>query len=161
MAATTVIACAAAGRVARRVRTEGWIAFVLIMSVGVVLAATLTPVNGQFREQHRPLGQCDFSRISPAHLSTYLHAGEPGLNVILFAPLGLAIGLLGRSGATARLLVAAAALPPVIEGVQSLLPMFGRGCESADVVDNLLGLGIGFALGALLSVIRSSRTRRH
>lgn len=77
---------------------------------------------------------------------------------MLFVPLGLAVGLLGRSPATTRVLVAAFALPLAVEAIQSLLPMLGRGCQSRDVVDNLLGLGIGVALGVLLSVVRAGRT---
>lgn len=160
LAVTAAIAFAVAGRAARRVRTESWVAFVLTMSLGAVLAATLTPVAGQFGDPHLPLGRCDLGRTGPAPLSDYLHLGEASLNVILFTPLGLAIGLLGRSPATIRLLIAAAALSPAIEGIQSLLPMFGRGCQSADVVDNVLGLGSGFVLGMLLSVVRPSRTSR-
>lgn len=160
LAITAVIAFAVAGRVARRICTESWIAFVLTMSLGAVLAATLTPVAGQFGDPHLPLGRCDLGRIGPAPLSDYLHLGEAGLNVALFIPLGLAIGLLGRSPATIRLLAAAAALSPAIEGIQSLLPMFGRGCQSADVVDNVLGLGSGFVFGILLSVAPWSRTGR-
>ena len=96
-----------------------------------------------------------------APLSEYLHlGGATSLNVILFVPLGLAIGLLGRSPVTAWLLVGALASPVVIETIQSLAPMLGRGCQSRDVVDNLLGLGIGLVLGALLSVVRAGRTRR-
>jgi hypothetical protein len=78
------------------------------------------------------------------------------LNVILFVPLGLAIGLLGRSPATARVLVAVLA----VEAIRSRLPMLGQGCQSRDVVDNLLGLAIGLVLGLLLSVVRAGRTRR-
>ena len=37
LAITTVIALSVAGRVARRLRTESWIAFLLLMSVGAVL----------------------------------------------------------------------------------------------------------------------------
>ncbi|MCW2546248.1 MAG: hypothetical protein JWN96_708, partial [Mycobacterium sp.] len=87
------------------------------------------------------------------------HLGDTSLNVILFVPLGLAIGLLGRSPATARMLVAVLALPLAIEAIQSLLPMLGRGCQSGDVVDNLLGLGIGLALGMLPSAVRPARNR--
>jgi hypothetical protein len=162
LAITTVIALAVAGRVARRLRTENWIAFVLIVSVGAVLAATIPPVEGGFRGQPSAPGRCDFGRRGLAPLSEYLHLGaetETSLNVILFVPLGLAIGLLGRSPVTARLLVAALVSPVVIEAIQSLAPMLGRGCESRDVVDNLLGLGIGLLLGALLSVVRAGRTR--
>jgi glycopeptide antibiotics resistance protein len=96
-----------------------------------------------------------------APLSEYLHlGGDTSLNVILFVPLGLAIGLLGRSPVTARLLVAALVSPVVIEAIQSLAPMLGRGCQSRDVVDNVFGFGIGLVLGALLSVVRAGRTMR-
>ena len=159
LAITTVIAFAVTGRVARRLRTESWIAFLLLMSVGAVLAATIPPVAGGFSDRPPAPGRCDFGRIGLAPLSQYLHLGDTSLNVILFLPLGLAIGLLGRSPATARVLVAALALPLAIEAIQSLLPMLGRGCQSRDVVDNLLGLGIGLALGVLLSVVRAGRTK--
>jgi VanZ family protein len=159
LAMTTAIALAVAGGVARRLRTENWIGFLLVMSVGAVLAATIPPTSGGW---DRPSGQgrCDFGRIGLAPLSEYLHVGDTSLNVILFVPLGLAVGLLGRSPSTARVLVAAFALPPAIEAIQSLAPALGRGCESRDVIDNLLGLGIGLLLGALLSVLRARRPRR-
>jgi VanZ family protein len=160
LAITTVIALAIAGRVARRLRTERWIAVLLVMSVGAVLAATIPPISGGLDYHPPPPGQCDFSRIGPAALSQYLQIDDPSLNVILFVPLGLAIGLLGRSPAAARLFVPALALSPAVEATQSLVPILGRGCESADVVDNLLGLGIGLAVGVLLSVVRAGRTRR-
>ena len=158
LAITTVIALAVAGRVARRLRTESWIAFLLLMSVGAVLVATIPPDAGGFSGRTSAPGRCDFGRIGLAPLSQYLHLGDTSLNVILFVPLGVAIGLLGRSAVTAWLLVAALASPVVIEAIQSLAPMLGRGCQSRDVVDNLLGLGIGLALGVLLSVVRAGRT---
>lgn len=150
-----MIALAVADRVARRLRTESWIAFLLLMSVGAVLAATIPPDAGGFSGRPSAPGWCEFGRIGLAPLSQYLHFGDTSLNVILFVPLGLAIGLLGRSP---RVLVAVLAFPLAIEAFQSLLPMLGRGCQSRDVVDNLLGLGIGLALGMLLSVVRSRRT---
>jgi VanZ family protein len=159
LAITTVIALAVAGRVARRLRTERWIAFLLVTGVGAVLAATIPPDGGGSSGRPSVPGRCDFGRIGLAPLSQYLHLGDTSLNVILFVPLGLAIGLLGRSPATARVLVAVLALPLAIEAIQSLAPMLGRGCQSRDVVDNLLGLGIGLALGVLLSVVRAVRTR--
>jgi VanZ family protein len=159
LATTTVIALAVAGPVARRLRTESWIAFLLVMSVGAVLAATIPPDAGEFSGRPSAASRCDFERIGLAPLSEYLHLGDTSLNVILFVPLGLAVGLLGRSPATARVLVAVLALPLAIEAIQSLAPMLGRGCQSRDVVDNLVGLGIGLALGVLLSVVRARRTR--
>jgi VanZ family protein len=158
LAITTAIALAVAGGVARRLRTESWIAFLLVMSVGAVLAATIPPTAGQWDHPSAP-GRCDFGRIGLAPLSEYLHFGDTSLNVVLFVPLGLAVGLLGRSPATAGVLMAALALPLAIEAIQSLAPVLGRGCESRDVSDNLLGLGIGLALGVLLSVVRARRHR--
>ena len=159
LAITTVIALAVAGRVARRLRTESWIAFLLVMSVGAVLAATIPPDAGGFSGRPSAPGRCDFGRIGLAPLSDYLHLGDTSLNVILFVPLGLAIGLLGRSPAAARVRLAVLVLPLAIEAVQSLLPMLGRGCQSRDVFDNLLGIGIGLALAVLLSVVRALQTR--
>lgn len=156
----SVIALAVAGRVARRLHTESWIAFLLVMSVGAVLAATIPPTGDGFSGDPWAPGRCDFGRIGLASLSDYLHLGDTSLNVVLFVPLGVAIGLLGRSAAMAWVLVAALALPPAIEATQSLVPILGRGCQSGDVCDNLLGLGIGLALGVLLSVVRARRTRR-
>jgi VanZ family protein len=159
LAFTTVIALAVAGRVARCLHTGRWIAFLLVVSVGAVLSATIPPTAGGGDYPSTP-GRCDFRRISPAPLHVYLHLGDAGLNVILFIPLGLAIGLLGRSAAAARVLVAAVALPVAIETIQSLAPVLGRGCESRDVVDNLLGLGIGLAAGLSVAVVRARWPRR-
>ena len=92
LAITTVIALAVAGRVARRLRTESWIAFLLLMSVGAVLAATIPPDAGGFSGRPSAPGRCDFGRIGLAPLSQYLHLGDTSLNVILFVPLGLAMG---------------------------------------------------------------------
>lgn len=158
LALTTVMALAAAGLVARRLRTDRWIAFLLLASVGAVLAATIPPDSDGFSGPSAP-GRCDFGRIGPAPLSHYLHLGDTSLNVALFVPLGLAVGFLGRSRAAVRVLVGALALPPAIEAFQSLAPILGRGCQSRDVVDNLLGLGIGLTLGVLLSVLRARRSR--
>lgn len=159
LAITTVIALAVARRVARRLRTESPIAFLLVMSVGAVLAATIPPDADGFSGRPSAPGRCDFGHIGLAPLSQYLHLGDTSLNVILFVPLGLAVGLLGRSSATVWALVAALALPLAIEAIQSLAPMLGRGCQSRDIVDNLLGLGVGLALGVLLSVVRAGRTK--
>ena len=159
LAITTVIALAVVGRVARRLRTERWIAFLLVVSVGAVLAATITPDADGFSGQSSAPGRCDFGSIGLEPLSEYLQFGDPTLNVILFVPLGLAIGLLGRSPAAARVRLAVLVLPLAIEAVQSLLPMLGRGCQSRDVFDNLLGLSIGLALAVLLSVVRALQTR--
>jgi VanZ family protein len=158
LAITTAIALAGAAPIAGRLRTDRRIAFLLLMSVGAVLAATIPPDSDGFSGRPTAPGRCDFGRIGPAPLGQYLHIGDTSLNVILFIPLGLAVGLLGQSATKVRALLAALALPLAIEAIQSLAPMLGRGCQSRDVVDNLLGLGVGLALGVLLSAVRARRT---
>ncbi|MFO7531122.1 MAG: VanZ family protein, partial [Candidatus Limnocylindrales bacterium] len=75
------------------------------------------------------------------------------LNVLLFIPLGLAIGLLPRTRARRYLIVGGFALPVVVEATQSLITVLGRGCESADVFDNAMGMAIGLVMGLSLSTI--------
>jgi VanZ family protein len=156
---TTAIALLVAGPVARHLRSDRWVAFLLVTSVGAVLAATIPPVAGGLGGRPLVAGRCDFGRIGLAPLAQYLQFSDTSLNVILFIPLGLATALLGRSTATGRVAMSAFAFPFAIEAIQSLLPILGRGCQSQDVVDNILGLGIGLALGLLTSLPRTVRKR--
>jgi glycopeptide antibiotics resistance protein len=82
-------------------------------------------------------------------------------NVLLFIPLGAAIAFVPRSRRKVLLVAGGLTVPFVIEGLQLLVPALGRGCESADVFDNLLGLVIGLVLGAVTAwLLRDRRTRR-
>lgn len=148
VAASLVIALLAAGRVATALRANRLLAFCLVVSIGAILAATLTPNTGSFEP---PPGTtfCDLSRVSPAPLAELLSLhGEPSLNALLCLPLGLVIGLLPRSAGKIVLLAGALALPAVIEVLQGLLTLLNRSCSSADVVDNLTGLAVGVVLGS-------------
>ena len=58
--------------------------------------------------------------------------------------------MLPRTGRSLLVALAATSLTLVVETLQLLLPVLGRGCETADIVDNLLGLVIGLALGLML-----------
>jgi hypothetical protein len=84
-------------------------------------------------------------------------SAEPDINQLarslFFIPLGLGIGLLGRRRLTGILLLAAIALPFMIETIQLLVPVIARGCQSSDVVDNLIGLSIGLAIGAVAGLL--------
>ena len=71
--------------------------------------------------------------------------------MLMFIPLGFTIALVPRSHGKSALVVAAVALPFVIEATQLLLSPLGRWCESGDVADNLMGLFIGLAVGAVVS----------
>lgn len=88
------------------------------------------------------------------------------LNVLLFVPAGMFLVLVvGRwwSGvALAPLgLAALAAYSLGIELTQLQLARLDRACDVTDIVDNVLGAGIGFAIGLLLlPVVRPWRGRR-
>ena len=75
------------------------------------------------------------------------------LNVALFIPLGIAIGLVHVSRPWAALTFAAIALPFAIEAIQLVAPILDRGCQSADVVDNLTGLALGLLIGTGLRIL--------
>ena len=133
------------------------------MSVGVIVAGTLTPLRGRERPGSVPPRLCNVSRIGPPSLQQLLGEGDVLGNIIMFFPLGFAIAVLPRSRRKAAVLLCAAALPFVIEATQLLVIPLKRACESADVVDNLApGLAIGLAAGAVVSSLAalSRRTPR-
>jgi len=88
------------------------------------------------------------------------------LNVLLFVPaaifLVLAVGRWWSGVVLAPLgLAALAAYSLGIELVQLQLARLDRACDVTDMVDNVLGAGIGFAIGlVLLPVVRPWRGRR-
>ncbi|MDR7253314.1 hypothetical protein J2X46_002299 [Nocardioides sp. BE266] len=88
------------------------------------------------------------------------------LNVLLFVPAGLFLVLaVGRWWAGVVLaplgLGVLAAYSLAIEFTQLQLARLDRACDVTDMVDNVLGAGIGFAIGVvLLPVVRPWRGRR-
>jgi glycopeptide antibiotics resistance protein len=92
---------------------------------------------------------CDVSRVGLIPLRELTRVNEASLNVLLFVPLGLAVAMLPRTRGAALVALGAVALPFVVEGLQLVVTVLGRGCQTADVFDNLLGLAVGFALGTL------------
>jgi glycopeptide antibiotics resistance protein len=143
-----VVGLFAARPFARLLRTHTAIAFTLIVGFGIVVSATLTPLRGQFNPAAIG-GTCDFSRLGLAPVRDLLRIDDTSLNVVMFLPLGTALGLLGRSRSKAILILAAIALPFAIETTQLLVPAIERGCQSADVIDNLTGLVLGLLAGTL------------
>jgi glycopeptide antibiotics resistance protein len=148
----TLIGLLVARPLARWLQTHPVIAWGLVVSFGIVVSATLTPLRGVFNFAATG-GACDFSRIGLAPLDDLGEINDTTLNILMVIPLGIALGLLGRSGRMALLIAAAVALPFVIETTQLLIPALERGCQSADVFDNLTGLAIGLAIGALASLL--------
>lgn len=104
-------------------------------------------------------GTCDLSRMRLAGPADLLTLNDIGLNVLLFVPLGVVLGLTRRSRYGAAAIVAAVALPFAIETIQLLVLPLDRACQSGDVIDNLTGLLIGLATAVLAQAIVSAVAR--
>ena len=136
-----------AGRVLRIRRSRSW---AILMAIGIIVSATLTPSREAFEYGTSGISvPCELTRIGPAPLAELLAVTDASLNVLLFGPLGIAIGLLPRSRLKAALICGAIALPFAIESIQLLVPVLGRACQSSDVADNLTGLVLGLAVGTV------------
>jgi glycopeptide antibiotics resistance protein len=135
-------------RVGRAFATGPAIGWGLVVCLGLIISATLTPLRGEFELDTSGIGTCDFSRIGVAPLGQLLRIGDTSLNVLLFMPLGFTIGLIPGSRRRHVLAAIAVLSPFAIETAQLLWPILGRGCQSADVFDNLTGLVIGWMIGA-------------
>lgn len=154
-----VLAFALGGAVGRSLRAGPLLGWALILSLGIVVSATLTPSHEAIGSGVTNSRYCDYSRIGLAPIDEILEFGDTGLNVLMFIPLGVAIGLLPRSGRKAVVVAAAIALPFAIEATQRLVTLLDRACESADVVDNLTGLAIGLAVGFVAGWLLSGARR--
>lgn len=150
VAISVVVSTLLSSRVARVLRIGRFLASVLMMTVGLVASATLTPSLEALRFGAVGTGTCDLSRIGPASLDELSRFGDPTFNVLLFIPLGVAIGLFPWSRRKAVLLGIAIALPFVIETIQLTATGLDRACQSADIADNLTGFLVGFALGTAI-----------
>jgi glycopeptide antibiotics resistance protein len=149
VAITVVVSVVASGAVARSLGVRRAVAWAMLFSLGIILAATLTPQAEALDLGARGPAQCDFSRIGLAPWKRLLSPNDSSGNILMFVPLGVAIGLLPRSRHKATIVVGAIALPFAIEATQLLVPWLDRACESADVVDNLTGLALGLVLGVI------------
>lgn len=145
----------------RRLGAGPMLAFLLVASIGLILSATLTPDAGAYEGVTGIPGWCDLSRVGFAPLGTLVRVNQASLNVLLFVPLGMAVGWLPGSRAKAFIVVAGLALPFIIEATQSLVTVLGRGCQSEDVFDNVLGFALGVLVGVVLrSVVRHAGLAR-
>jgi glycopeptide antibiotics resistance protein len=149
VAIAVVVSIATSGVVGRAFRVRRSVAWAGVLSLGIILAATLTPQGEALLTGARGSSSCNMSRIWPVPLGDFLSLTEASINVLMFIPLGAVIGLVPRSRRKGAIVVAAIALPFAIETVQLLVPALDRACESADVVDNLTGLAIGLAVGVV------------
>lgn len=142
-----VLSLVASSFVGRRLGAPRSLGWALVVSLGIILSVTLTPLSEAFAHGATGSRTCDLSRVFLAPLGDYLRFYDAGGNVLMFIPLGATIALIPRSRPRTALLVGAIVLPFAIETVQLLLPVLDRACESADIVDNLVGLALGLAFG--------------
>lgn len=160
-AAVTLMASLIAGRHAGQLmRVRPALGRALVLSIGVVLSATVTPSHDALAHGIPGSGICDLARVGLPSWDELLSSSEPVLNILLFLPLGAAIGLCPPSRARLMLVVLAYTLPFAIETIQLVALPLGRECQSADVVDNLTGLTLGIvaatAVRAMLSMRRGA-----
>jgi glycopeptide antibiotics resistance protein len=152
LALSILLAFVLAGRLGRSLGVSRAIAWTLVFGVGIIVAATLTPGGGVFRSGAAGSGACDLSRLALAPIAEVLRFGETGLNVLLFVPLGVAIGAMPWSRVKLLITLAAIVFPFAIEALQLVVTILDRQCQSADVIDNLTGLALGLAIGVVVNV---------
>lgn len=144
------ISLVAARRVGRWLAIVRPLATLLVFAVGLILSATVTPSRGALRHGTVGTGTCDLGRVGLAPFGEILSLHDPAFNILLFLPLGLALGSLPRSGRQIVLIVIGLILSPAVEITQLLATSLDRACQSSDVVDNLTGLGVGLVAGWLV-----------
>lgn len=158
VAISIVICIPLSGRVARALEVRRALAMALILGVGLIVSATLTPSVDSLSFGTIGRGSCDVGRFWPASVAEFLSFGDPTFNLLLFLPLGVAIGLLPVTRRKLIVAFAALAFPFVIETIQLLATGLDRACQSSDVSDNVAGLVIGFAVGAVVRAWQPRRT---
>jgi VanZ family protein len=149
VAISVVVSLVCGGFVGRALGARRGVGSMLILCLGIIVSATLTPLGRYFGFDPIIPGSCDLSRMWFPPLDELLAINDTSLNVLLFIPLGVSIAFLPRSRRTVVVILGAIALPFAIEITQMVVSVLGRGCESADVVDNLTGLAVGLAIGGV------------
>ena len=132
----------------------------LVLSLGAIVAATLTPGREALEFGVVGSGGCDLRRLVPPSVDELRTVPETALNVVLFVPLGLVVGLLPMPRARLGLGLLALVLPFAIELAQMVALPLDRACESADVVDNLSGFALGLLAGLFMNAGRHALRRR-
>lgn len=138
------------------------LAFLLWLSIGLILAATLFPdILGMASAGQTSNGavRCDLGRFLPSPRQL-LELDESTANAVLFFPLGVAVALLPSSYRRVAIGLGLV-LPFGIELVQLLAPQLDRACQTADIADNLTGFLAGLAGGSLAAWLVRRRLQRH
>jgi VanZ family protein len=147
-------------RLGRRVAAPRWTGALLIFALGLIAAATLTPSAEALRSGALGSGTCDLSRVGLAPLSEILALKDAGFNVLLYLPLGVAVGSLPWRRSSVGWWLLALGLAPAIELAQLVVTPLDRACQSSDVIDNLTGLVLGAAAVTVLRILGMLRPRQ-
>ena len=145
-------------RVGRLVGASDVVGWALVVAVGLIAAATLTPLREGVGERNPFITGCDFSRIGFASVRTILRFDDPARNIILFAPLGFVLAFVPSWRTRTVLVAAAAVLPIAIETTQLVVTPLNRACQSADVFDNVTGLVAGLVVGLVAGALANAGT---
>jgi glycopeptide antibiotics resistance protein len=165
-----VVAVLLALALRRRLGTVSAVAVAgLLWSLVAIALVTLVPTRAHIgivpAESRSDSCSWDYGGPSGAAFEVF-GLDQRTLNVLLFVPAGmflvLAVGRWWSGVVLAPLgLVALAAYSLGIELVQLQLARLDRACDVTDLVDNVLGAGVGFVIGlVLLPVLRPWRGRR-
>jgi len=90
-----LFACRAVGKL---LGVRPLLAWTILVAFGVIVSATLTPLRGALDFAAIATGTCDLSRVGLAPIAQLIQLGDTSLNVALFIPLGIAIGLVPAFG---------------------------------------------------------------
>ena len=139
----------------------GWSIACLLWSLVVIGLVTLLPTSadvGVVAAEDR-LPTCSMDYGGPAPDGFWIFSGtQRTLNTLLFVPAGaflvLAVARWRAGVVLAPLgLLGLAALSATIERTQLELARIDRACDITDVVDNVTGAVVGFAIGLVLALV--------
>jgi hypothetical protein len=138
----------------RRLGTASAVAFAgLLWSLVSIALVTLVPTRadvGIVPAEGRS-ESCSWDYGGPSGLAfDVLGLDQRTLNVLLFVPAGMFLVLTVGRRWSGLLLAPLAAYSLAIEFVQLQLARLDRACDVTDVVDNIVGAGIGFVIGVVL-----------
>jgi glycopeptide antibiotics resistance protein len=150
IAISIVVGVAFSPTLARVLKIRRLLALLLILSFGLIVSATLTPSREALRFGAVGSGSCDLTRIGIAPIADIFGFGDPTFNILLYVPLGVAIGLLPTNRRKVGFILAACVMPVVIELIQMQAIVLDRACQSSDIADNLTGLVVGLVIGLVV-----------
>ena len=113
----------------------------------VWLFCLLAPLAYTLTSAHVTASGCDIGLL-PWESRSALFAGETRANILLTVPAGAAALLFPSGHRRLAALGAALSLPIAIELTQLLVGSLGRACQVSDIVNNTIGVLLGFWLAA-------------